>query len=559
METQIDATVEKDSFYKKKALFEKALYKGEITNGGYVVKGDLSGIQSFIFNIPSKHASMYLKGRSAYLQLLSEVVARYVHDKLVGESMDFSQAVIYKGGGNFLLYYEDELIYEKIESLQAEIDKVLYEAHHEGLYLALAGVRYEKGYQATLNQRLQILKKRKFSGLSHHNLFEPYEKAERRPISGEKRIDNCGQEEVAGFYESFKKLAEEYIKAEAISFKSVKGGAGNYNSWDGVFDAFEQQVEFDNAHAEPYRMVNRIDVRSFDDLAKNSEGAEKLALLKVDVDNMGDLFSDKSLKQTQEISDALGFFFEEYLNTIIDEFKGDVELYNEEGKKVDIKENVRRIYTVYSGGDDAFLVGPWNVMVELASRLHQEFDAFAPKSAEISLSASLTIIDKNYPVIQAAETAENWLHLAKHRDGKNAICLFGEVFSWGEWGYIDKLVELLHGIIESTPGNPRAIIRKVEGTTSAFRKITNNINRHDELKMQSVYKLMYYVRHLKSGKNELAEIYKNIILDGFLRPDSFASENAHGLTKQVNVNYMIVPVACRLAEFYQRKMGKHDL
>ena len=557
METQIEATVEKDSFYEKKALFESALHKGEIKCGGCVIKGDLSGIQSFIFNIPSKHASMYLKGRSAYVQLLSEVVARYVHDTLVGQSVDFAQAVIYKGGGNFLLYYEDVHIYERIEGLQAEIDKVLYGAHHGGLYLGLAGAKYEKGYQASLNKQLQILKKRKFSGLSHHNLFEPYEKAERRPISGEKSNHNGEQEEVSGFYESFKELAEEYIKAEDISFKPTKVGAGNYNSWDGVFDAFEQQVEFDNTHAEPYRMVNRIDVRSFDDLAKNSEGAAKLALLKVDVDNMGDLFSDKSLKQTHEISDALGFFFEEYLNTIIDEFKGDVKRYNEEWKKVDIKENARRIYTIYSGGDDAFLVGPWNVMVELAGRLHQEFDAFAPKSAEISLSASLTIIDKNYPVIQAAETAETWLHLAKQsnvndpnrKNRKNAICLFGEVFSWGEWGYIMDLKDTLITALSKNEDNEqegKAILHRIYNSTKGFKHLMTQSTR-GMLNFQRISRFRYYLRDVKDKElaDNLFEIYRSILLQNQFKGQKIT-------------NIMMIPIAVRLAEFFTRNKISND-
>ena len=38
----------------------------------YIVKGDLSGIQNFIFNIPSKGAAKELKRRSLYVTNLAE-------------------------------------------------------------------------------------------------------------------------------------------------------------------------------------------------------------------------------------------------------------------------------------------------------------------------------------------------------------------------------------------------------------------------------------------------------------------------------------------------------
>lgn len=540
----------------KKKEFADGVRTGNLpdsSESGFVIKGDLSGIQAFIFNIPSKRASMYLKGRSVYVQLLSEVVARFVHQKMK-QGISFDEAVVYKGGGNFMLYYPDAGdLPAQIAPVQEDIDRILFSAHRGGLYLALAGVSCRAGYQQQLTCLLQQRKKQKFKGLGQR-LFETYDKVERRSQSGEPETEEEIQD-MSRFYRSFYGLAESYMTCQDLSFaESEVYVLSEMVSYEAVFSAFGQRVEFaDHRLDVPMRMVNKIDIRSFDELAGLSEGAEKLALLKVDVDNMGALFEGKGLEQTKVISDCLGFFFEEHLNTLIDEYRSDVTL--NDGSE---KQDARLIYTVYSGGDDAFLIGPWNVMVDFASVLQREFLQYIPTESGLGLSASITIVDKNYPVIQAADVAESWLHLAKQRDGKNAVCLFGEVFSWNEWGYILKIVELLHGIIEETPGNPKSIIRKVESTTSAFRKITQDMAKHDELKMQSIYKLMYYIRNLKSKKEELATIYKEIILEGFIRPESFTAMNKQGLIKQEGVNYMIVPAACRLAEFYQRKGEENE-
>ena len=75
----------------------------------YIVKGDLSGIQDFIFDIPSKGAAKELKRRSLYVAALAE--------KLEKEHAKFFEhdafKVIYNGGGN--LFYEIETSKNKTE------------------------------------------------------------------------------------------------------------------------------------------------------------------------------------------------------------------------------------------------------------------------------------------------------------------------------------------------------------------------------------------------------------------------------------------------------------
>ena len=64
-----------------------------------LIGGDISGIQKFIYTIASKKAAKTLRGRSFYLQLLTEAVLRFVLGEL---ELPYTN-VIYAGGGHFFL------------------------------------------------------------------------------------------------------------------------------------------------------------------------------------------------------------------------------------------------------------------------------------------------------------------------------------------------------------------------------------------------------------------------------------------------------------------------
>jgi len=64
-----------------------------------LVGGDISGVQDFIYTITSKGAASALRGRSFYLQLLTEAIARYTLRRL---DLPVTN-LIYQGGGNFYI------------------------------------------------------------------------------------------------------------------------------------------------------------------------------------------------------------------------------------------------------------------------------------------------------------------------------------------------------------------------------------------------------------------------------------------------------------------------
>lgn len=156
---------------------------------------------------------------------------------------------------------------------------------------------------------------------------------------------------------------------------------------------------------------------SMEELAEQSEGVRRIAVCRMDVDNLGHAFisgfeqeNEKdpvkrmhyvTLSRTSAFSRQISLFFKCYINGIL------------EGLQVSI---------VYAGGDDVFLVGAWNTVLEAAQRIQRNFTAFS--CGALTLSAGIGIFDDHYPIRLSAEETAALEEAAKHLPGKNAVALF---------------------------------------------------------------------------------------------------------------------------------------
>lgn len=96
--------------------------------------GDLSGIQSYIYDIVGKGAAKNLKGRSFYLQLIVEVIVSHILDEL---KLYRSNIVYSSGGGFYILAPNTAFVRNKIPLLVNEISTKIREEHGTKLYLAI--------------------------------------------------------------------------------------------------------------------------------------------------------------------------------------------------------------------------------------------------------------------------------------------------------------------------------------------------------------------------------------------------------------------------------------
>jgi CRISPR-associated protein Csm1 len=100
-----------------------------------LIGGDISGVQDFIYTITNKGATSALRGRSFYLQLLTEAAARFTLHEL---GLPITN-IIYAGGGNFyiLARASDRM---KLPNLRQKLSRILYKHHLGDLYVAEDGI-----------------------------------------------------------------------------------------------------------------------------------------------------------------------------------------------------------------------------------------------------------------------------------------------------------------------------------------------------------------------------------------------------------------------------------
>ena len=102
-----------------------------------LIGADFSGIQSYIYQIVSKHAGKNLKGRSFYLRLLSDAVVGY----LLKELNLYNANIIYDSGGCFYLLAPNTTnLKDTLSSAIQHVEKQLFISHGTSLFVAIDSV-----------------------------------------------------------------------------------------------------------------------------------------------------------------------------------------------------------------------------------------------------------------------------------------------------------------------------------------------------------------------------------------------------------------------------------
>lgn len=165
--------------------------------------------------------------------------------------------------------------------------------------------------------------------------------------------------------------------------------------------------------SEEAREVEAGELKTFEHIALdgleqvNGElaGEPLLAVFKADVDRLGAIFSfglrDQTLSRFAALSRMMDFFFTGYLPELIEcEFPS--------------------MYTVYAGGDDMLLIGPWRQTLEMARALREKFSQWTGSNPNVTLSAGVELLKAQHPVGPAVRRAEERLERAKNH--KDRIC-----------------------------------------------------------------------------------------------------------------------------------------
>lgn len=473
-----------------------------------LVGGDISGIQDFIYTITAKGAAKSLRGRSFYLQLLTEAVLRFVLREL---ELPYTN-VIYSGGGHFFLLAPASKV-EKLEGAQKTITQTLLRHHGTSLYLALGyakvpneaffGGKFPECW-GEMHRALAHKKQKRYSELGanlYKQVFLP------REFGGnpDDKCDVCGedqrkarpwgdsdiQDKVCSLCYSFfndlgrglsnnkfialkfgnsyhppKDTARDILAEFGMDFEFLTSAPSAKDLGQAViwaFSDFNPQSELPGLMGVPTWLryaANRVTDLQFDELQKEVKGGfARLGVLRMDVDNLGEIFkhglgNQATLSRLASLSFRISLFFEGWLKKLC------------EGEEYKNKQGEGLIYTVYAGGDDLFLIGPWDLIPPLAQNIVKDFARYT-SPAGLHASAGMAFIDGKYPVYQAAEDAGDALDNAKDElvGGRNAFTFLGKSWKWDAFEELSNKQKRLSNLVKPQEGGkaaPQALLQVLQ-------------------------------------------------------------------------------------------------
>lgn len=494
----------------------------------FLVCGDLTGIQKFIYNIGHKNAVKALKGRSFALQHLTEVLGRQL---LKAFELPLAN-LIYANGGKFYALLPNTPDLEKhLGSFQYDIDhKFLDNDTFQGeIGLILAGIplsgndfKHISEKWEEVHQQLEQKKKTRYA--SHfENLFSPFGPSGAVVECVATKRDLCRKEDTKDYlakelifkieqddddpmgtdlYQSSEQYHSSELGKRLKNVKTLTPLVLTYSSTDNRLPSSIPigkiaDVSISQNGVQNVRDIQFAQVLNDDDFLRYTQntlvswkfyggnwqteefdrvkiwtGIDRLGVLRMDVDNLGNTFKDgfgdkASFSRITQLSTMLDFFFCGYINNLHDKFWHPLGgVMNDCPPGMDLSspgknEDNRTVYhlrdlmqIVYAGGDDLFIVGHWAVLPDVAIWIRDEFDRFTGYHPKLTISGGISIFRNKYPIYKAAKDAGNAEHDAKKkRKGRNgeekekdAINFLDTVMSWEDFKEVRNYVRMFYKI-----------------------------------------------------------------------------------------------------------------
>jgi CRISPR-associated protein Csm1 len=471
-----------------------------------LIEGDVSGIQKFIFNMVSPQQerarlAKRLRGRSFYLLLLTETLADYVLKKL---DLTIVHQLWCTGGHFFIIAPNTPTMTYHLKAAYKDINDFLVKEFHGELGCVLsweavsgedlANDVYE--VRQRLTQKTEREKRRKLYNVldDEKNLHFPSQPPERKEgketpdyaASVDKHVqalndlyENIG-EKLPKIDEGYDRLAKIYkpgpeipndnfltefnIGKTSVSWAIYRGNCKQADTMyllntldDKKFrktHSIKCGFKFIATHVDTYQTKDEIDwhnrnnpdnpakegeTKCFGCMAKEGKGGF-LGVLRMDLDHLGMVFNigikDQSIARIASLSSDIELFFTGYFQKLCE--------------TPTFKKNT---YVAYSGGDDLFVIGAWDIILDLACTVREDFKAFTCQNEDMNISGGLFLCKGKYPIHRAAEQAKHLLDdLAKDNTSceknlkeeitqRDALAVFNHRLSWKEFLALKKIGE----------------------------------------------------------------------------------------------------------------------
>jgi len=456
-----------------------------------LIGGDISGIQSFIFDVLTQQGKVAkrLRARSFYIQLISEVAT---HKILHAFNLPFCN-VIFSAGGNFYILApnlkEGAIL---INNLQKEFDEWALNQINAELSVSIAineisgqdlhnfsDVLEETKYKLNETKNRPI-----FLALTQKGRWLPHKFIRPEVIEGdEKACNGCHKYPIAEVtpegeaycIRCFRDIQVGRLLPKSKYIAFYKNNLEGFEVFDYSFKLAEEKEMSIGSKERPYLLLclnetrvglpligfkhfaNHIPTKNdipsemveegqpvtLEDIAKEANGDKLIGYIKGDVDNMGLIIREgfKNTKMTisrfATFSRLLEAFFAGHL-------------------QVKMEDCFKEIYTVFSGGDDFFVIGPWDKAIKFVKGVRGDFSQFCANNSDFTFSTGVFLAKSHEPISFCAEMVEKNLKKSKRKEVKDKITLFSQTVSWRE---LDEILNEANKIIDWLKKQPPIITR----------------------------------------------------------------------------------------------------
>ena len=317
-----------------------------------------SGIQDYIFNITQRKASARLRGRSARLGLVMDLCLLRLRQKCDEHGLRLE---VKRNAGSRLEVEvpENDSLADFLATLRGEMDEHSRRDLNGEVWFAIGHAADRKAaYQSLNDEKLSMGK----TTLQHKGAWKPEMFVFDRWPS-ERALQDPDEADATTLPEA--KFGRKLVERDnhLITFSPAQSGnEEKLRVVDHLADAEKGQVysglcvalqeEDGNSIQQGHKRLARYAPKDdkgklldLGDIADHATGAKFLGILKADLDNLGEAFQALEGKDNvrQDLSGHLEALFTDDLENMIRSNP----LYEQ-------------IYVVYSGGDDLFLLGPWD-------------------------------------------------------------------------------------------------------------------------------------------------------------------------------------------------------
>jgi CRISPR-associated protein Csm1 len=386
---------------------------------GIAIEGDFSGIQRFVLRpVPgAKGAARRLRARSFRVLALTRLVASAVEERF----RDAGARLFYCAGGRFVFALNACNGWgDRLADLQRELDEDLLRNYRGELVFHLAGAEFSDGRipVEALGREMSSRSQRPMS----YVLQAPSGWATGAfavPAGQHEKCGGCGATAPIADRRDQETLCQTCVDDRELGGALQRGRTKLKKSPSGSLHLLGQRwaVSPDGEIEVPLLTHAPIDRRgellSFEDLCKKAAGRPYLAYLRMDADRVGIQFSklDGRPGGIWGLSTLLDGAFSSEIGSLI-------------------RSRYPNIYPVYGGGDDLFVIGPWNEILGFAAAWYKTFREIS--GGKLTFSAGIALAKPRQHILSKSEQAKDALD-GEAKKNRNSIHALGCTIPWPQF------------------------------------------------------------------------------------------------------------------------------